>query len=136
MGGYTLEHLTGLSSELYVASYFAEQGYEVHWPLLTQSRADFVIEKDNVFQKVQIKTASWIKSGKYKYLQARLKSSNKYPRLYREDEVDFVVFKNNTDLWLAPFKDIEGLTSVCLAGTNPNYKNTSSLYDPQDWRIT
>lgn len=72
-------HITGLSNELKVANYYASLGYDIYWPLGTQSRCDFIVDKyDHLPKKIQVKTASWSKSGDAKYLQCRLISRNKY----------------------------------------------------------
>lgn len=129
------DHLTGLSNELYAASFFSRQGWEIYFPLATQSRCDFLIEEDRMFKKVQVKTASWSKSGKFKYLQVRLSSQGPVKRkFYEERDFDYIVFVDYPRIWIASFKDVEGKTSVCLDSTNPNYKIRDKSYDPDEWR--
>ena len=124
----------GLSTELYVASWYSEKGYAVYWPLSTQSRCDFIIEKDDVFQKIQVKKATWSKTGPYKYLQCRLKNRNKHASWYTEGDYDLIVFVDDQKrMWIAPFDEVNNLISVCLDGTKPGYKSRSDKYDPSFW---
>ena len=132
----TDKHKTGVSTELYVAHLLAEKGYGVYFPFLTQSRHDLVVSFDNLFFKVQVKTATWSKTGPYQYLQCRLVSRNKYRRAYTEDDVDIFVFVDDTKrVWMCSFDDLKGLTSVCLDSTNPKYR-PKKKYDSNKWRIT
>ena len=127
--------LYGLSTELYAASYFADLGYKIYWHMETQSRADFVIEKDGVFQKIQVKKATWSQTGPYKYLQCRLKSRNKCREWYSEGDYDLLVIVDKPRIWIAPFSEVNELVSVCFDGTKPGYKTRSKLYDPDKWLV-
>lgn len=130
------DHLTGLSSELYAASWFSRKGWEVYFPLATQSRCDFLVETKGAYKKVQVKTASWSKSGKFKYLQVRLSSQGPTKRkFYDETDFDYIVFVDYPRIWVAPFSEIEGKTSICLDSTNPEYKIRDKSYDPDSWRL-
>lgn len=125
---------TGLSCELLVASAYAAQGWAVYWPLHTQSRCDFLVEKEGDVRKVQVKKASWASVGAYKYLQCRLKSRNKHSCEYREGDWDEVVFVDDSQrMWRASWDEVKTLVSVCLDGTKPGYKTRSKLYDPTRW---
>lgn len=128
--------MSGSAAELYVAARLVDQGYTVLWPLMTQSRYDIVIEKDGVFQSVQIKKATASKTGGFTYLQARLSSRNKNSRpKYKEGEFDLFAFTDMDRIWIAPFKDLQGYTSVCLGSTNPNYK-PQTKYEAKKWLMT
>jgi PD-(D/E)XK endonuclease len=127
--------MSGSAAELYVAARLVEQGYTVLWPLMTQSRYDIVIEKDGQFQSVQIKKATASRTGEFTYLQARLSSRNRNSRpKYETGEVDLFAFTDMERIWLAPFTDLEGYTSVCLGSTNPRYK-PQTKYEASKWLI-
>lgn len=66
------EHLIGAAAELYVASRLVALGYAVYYPLVTQSKADIVIEKGGVFQKVQVKKATRSEANGHPFIQVRL----------------------------------------------------------------
>jgi len=130
------QHLTGSIHELKAASYFASLGYSVYWPLLTQSRCDFVIELEGVFQKVQVKTATQSYAGNFNYLQCRLKTRNKFGKVYKDGDFDIIVFIYEEKMWLALWEEVKGLVSVCLGSDNPEYKpRADKTYDPIKWRI-
>lgn len=116
-----------------MASQLGLQGYNVLWPLLTQSRYDLVVEKGGKFQRVQVKKATSSKTGPYEYLQARLSNRNKYSKpKYAKGEFELFAFTDMERVWLAPFDELEGCTSVCLGSTNPNYK-PSTKYEAAEW---
>lgn len=128
-------HLTGSIHELKAATYAASLGYSVYWPLLTQSKCDFIIEIDNRFSKVQVKTATNSKAGGYNYLQCRLRSRNKYGKEYKEGDFDIIVFIYEDQMWVANWEQVKGLVSVCLGSDNPNYKPREKEYDPNTWKV-
>ena len=131
-----IQHKSGLTSELKAASYFASEGYEIYWPMCTQSRCDFVVFKNEYFSKVQIKTATWSKTGEHLYLQCRLTNRNGYSTSYIEGDFDWIVFVDGDRMWVAGWDDVDGLTSVCLDCTNPDYKPNKKTYDPNSWLVT
>lgn len=131
-------HLQGLANELLAATHFAEQGYQVYFPMATQSKCDFVIERDNKLLKVQVKTAAWNRAGRYNYLQCRLVSRNQmgYKGFYQKGDFDVIVFISpEKRMWTTFYEDIEGLTSVCLDSDNPNYKIRTEKYNPSSWKV-
>ncbi len=130
-----IQHTTGSAAELYVASKLVGRGYTVLWPLMTQSRYDLVIDDDGAFSRIQVKKATESKTGAHKYLQARLSSRNKNskPR-YISGEFDFFAFTDMERIWIAPFDELEGYTSVCLGSSNPNY-HPQTKYDADAWLL-
>lgn len=128
--------IIGLTSELKVASWYSENGYSIYWPLSTQSRCDFLAERDGNFTKVQVKKATWSQTGPNKYLQCRLMSRNKHSRWYVEGDFDEIVFIDDANrMWRTTFDVVKDLVSVALDGTKEGYKTRSVLYDPNEWRI-
>lgn len=130
-----IHHMSGSAAELYVAARMVERGYTVLWPLMTQSRYDIAVEKDGKFATVQVKKATGSNNGTFTYLQARLSSRNKNSRpKYETGEFDFFAFTDMDRIWLAPFDELEGYTSVCLGSTNPKYK-PQTKYKAEEWLI-
>lgn len=126
----------GLSAELYVASWYADNGYTIYWPMSTQSRCDFLAERGSQFEKVQVKKATWSKTGSYEYLQCRLINRNKHSKWYEKGDFDVIVFVDDAHrMWRTTFEVVAGLVSVCLDGTKPNYTPKSTKYNPNEWRI-
>lgn len=130
----------GLAAELKVAAWYVAKGYELFWPATTQSRCDFVVKHPSeagLFRKVQVKKATWSTAGPYKYLQCRLENRNRYASRYEEGDFDEIAFTDGEDrIWIANFKDVDGLVSVCLDGTKPGYVTRSTRYDPSKWLVT
>ena len=141
MGGLS-NHRTGMATEYQAAAYYTSQGYTVCWPKESQSPYDFIVEKDGTFKRVQVKTPSWILSGKYSYLQSRLGSDKRGGHLttggckYKStcDEIIFIC-KESGDTWVFPIATISHTSNVCLATTNPNPNRTGRLYNPDDFKI-
>jgi len=132
----TIQHLSGVTAELFVAATFSGLGYNVLWPQSAQSRYDLVLEKGGDFTRLQIKKGTWSVNGRHKYLQARISTRNKSSKpLYVAGEFDFFAFTDLKKVWLAPFKELEDYTSVCLGSTNPKYK-PQTKYDANEWLLT
>lgn len=129
-----IRHRSGAAAELFVAAKLTEQGYNVLWPLTTQSRYDLVAEdNEGRFIKIQIKKATWSKTGKYEYLQARISGKNKQTNTpYKASDIDEFAFTDMKRIWFAVFAEVGNLTSVCLDSTNPNYK-PQTKYNAEAW---
>ena len=128
--------VSGVSSELYVAHRLTQLGYEIFFPLMTQSKADFLALKNGIVYKIQVKKASWSTTHQYKYLQARIhgKSKRNPDKFYTKDDVDLFAITDNERLWLIPFEEIGHQTSVCLDCTNPKYR-PQTKYNPKKWIV-
>lgn len=127
-----LKHQNGQQAELLVAARFAQHGFIVSKPWLTQCAYDLVVDGGGTLRTVQVKRATWSKSGPHSYLQARLDRGKK--RL--DSKVDLFAFTDGTDVWCAYASELRGMTSVCLSSTNPDYRAyTNKKYKPDEWRI-
>jgi hypothetical protein len=131
-------HVRGARNELLVADYFLSLGWEVYLPLLTQSRADLIISKGRRCRKVQVKTVTHVRTGKYTYGQARLSSSNeRQDKSYKVGDFDLIVFVDNKSncLYIATFDEVSGLVSICFGSDNENpRKEREKLYDVSKWK--
>ena len=100
------------------ATHYLRLGYLVFWPAVRAGPVDFVVDKlrEGLF-RVQVKTATWITSGTYRYLQARTRSSspNITPQSGHYDTV-FVV--HGEEMWEIPAKNINS-SNICLRGSRP-----------------
>lgn len=116
-----------------VAGYLALQGCEVFLPLKGQSRCDLIYLRDGVAVRVQVKTASRTRTGRFVYEQCRLVSDRRRhnkPTTYTETDVD-EIWIVGTHLWCFPISAVEGLTSVCLTSSNPAPRADAKSYDPE-----
>ena len=112
-------HYTGCASELKAAAYFLEQGYQVFMPTIQQGHIDFVILTEDGFKAVQVKTATWQKSGPNKYLQVRTQLTNKYKHLKPKDLYDILFCIKGNDAWIIPAESINS-TNLSLQNTGRN----------------
>ena len=128
------KHMKGAASELKAQQWFLENDYQVFTPVVQQGIADFVVYKDGVFSKVQVKTAYTMDSGEYNYLLVRLGRSQftrqgVKTRTYDPSNPDdcfdilFVVYENQ--LWFVPSDDIpDGKKTVYFNGPGRNGWNS------------
>ena len=126
--------MKGAASELKAQQWFLENDYQVFTPVVQQGIADFVVYKDGVFSKVQVKTAYTMDSGEYNYLLVRLGRSQftrqgVKTRTYDPSNPDdcfdilFVVYENQ--LWFVPSDDIpDGKKTVYFNGPGRNGWNS------------
>lgn len=115
MGNET--HFTGACSELEVAKRLAGMGYEIFFPVMTQSQIDLIAVRGSECLRVQVKTASKIKSGGFDYLQVRLQSrcsGSGYTRDYSETQFDKIAIVYGDNVWLCPWCEIYGTKSITL----------------------
>ena len=126
--------MKGAASELKAQQWFLENDYQVFTPVIQHGIADFVVYKDGVFSKVQVKTAYTMDSGEYNYLLVRLGRTGRQgrrtvTRTYDPSNSDdcfdilFVVYENQ--LWFVPSDDIpEGKKTVYFNGPGRNGWNS------------
>ena len=104
----------------------------VYTPLLGQSKADMVVDIDGVLTKVQVKKATWCKTGNWEQLQVRIQSTRS--RGYSDGDFDLLVVTDGAGLfWHVPYEETVGRISLHLATSNPNPKTSSKDYDPAEW---
>ena len=125
-----IRHQSGQEAELFVAFALAKRGRVISKPFLTQCKYDLVVEFDGEFSSIQVKRATWSRSGPHKYLQARLERGRK--RL--DTDVDAFAFTDCERVWVVPAEKLGGLTSVCLDCSNPDYRPYRK-YEPKEWLI-
>lgn len=112
--------LSGALSEMKVATYYTSLGHAVFWPSIRISPVDLIVEKNDGLARVQVKTATWIKSGTYSYLEARIRSSNKAVHA-QSGHYDTIMVCYEEELWEIPAKLVFS-SNICLRGTRPGRK--------------
>lgn len=119
--GLRPEHYTGAVSEYLAAAHFLKKGHQVYWPAVQQGPVDFVVDLGGTLKRVQVKTATWIEAGGYRYLQCRTRVTNKRQSASPADLYDILVVVHDASLWVIPAEEITS-SNIGLDGTNPNYK--------------
>ena len=97
-------HRQGKIMELKAVQIYFEKGYEIFFPITVPGKADFVAVKRGEALKVQVKKATWSRSGNNSYLQCRL--VDKYKRdapMYVDGDWDeLIVLSDDGGVWIAP----------------------------------
>lgn len=136
-GSYS--HIRGARNELIAADFFMSHGWDVYFPLMAQSRADLVVTKGSRVKKIQVKTITYCRTGKYLYKQCRLCTNNeRQDKFYKIGDFDYLLFVDNVDgsLYLAPISEVQGLTSVCFGSDNKVPRNgKKKTYDYESWKV-
>lgn len=114
--GLAREHYTGAASESLAAAYFLTRGYQVYLPAAQQSSVDFVVYKDGCYQAVQVKTATWSKSGPFRYLQCRVRNASG-----NLGHFDTLAVIGQSSIWLIPRDEIHS-SNLCLGGSRLGYQ--------------
>lgn len=87
----------GVIGELKAKTICLEKGYNIYESICDDVGVDFIIEKDNNFKKIQVKTATKI-TKKHNRLCFRLGNTNNEP--------DFFLCMFEQDYWCIPNKKI------------------------------
>lgn len=116
-------HSKGLANELKAAHHFAEQGWEVYFPLLTQSPHDLIVMRDQEIHPIQVKTAHWITVDDYRYLQVRLRKFRPVPQ-------SWLIAVYEKMMWNIPQLVWKESGSLYLNG------QMRAGYNSDDWKIT
>ena len=83
-------HYKGLMGELKFAIHLLEMGWQVYEPIDQNSRADYIIEKDGKFKKIQVKYCSLYKGC----LRIELEHPHRKTGPYQEEEIDEIAVYN------------------------------------------
>lgn len=104
-------------SKACVISKLLKKEFKVLTPISENSRYDLVIDKNNQFLRIQVKTIYWSKCTKCYQMQCC--SSQKNAKLkkrcrYTENEVDFIIGYNSESdkAYIFPIGDIDGRAHI------------------------
>lgn len=125
----TNEHYTGAENEYKAASWYLAKGYNVFWPAVQQSSADFIVEHpDRTLHRVQVKTATWSKAGAHSYLQCRTRIQNTQTKPSELYDILFVI--GGGAMWAIPASEISS-SNLSLNGTRAGYQGKWDRYRVQ-----
>lgn len=132
-------HDVGAVSELMVRGYLTSCGYETYGPDKLHARADLVYVKKGKPVRVQVKTATFSTTGKYRYEQCRLnkkgyKGALEKQTSYSAEDVE-EIWVVGTHLWCFPIELAGGRPSLFLSSTNPEPRCLRRDYDPNDFIV-
>ncbi|WWV91949.1 hypothetical protein [Escherichia phage PJNS034] len=133
-------HFKGAASEMKAAAHFLSKGYEVFFPAITQSAADFVVKSERGYEGVQVKSATPLKSGEANYLQIRLqgKPTPYATHNYLEGDFEHLVVVYGDMMWDFPWELVKDKTSMTFGRLNEDGTISTSGrggYNPEDYRL-
>lgn len=105
----------GAVAELEAALQFTKMGYEIYFPQLSQSKADFIaVSPEGVCNKIQVKKATENPTGSGTYLQVRIqgKPGNYSTREYVDGDFDYLVAVHELGMWSIPWECVKDLKSL------------------------
>src|SRR5687768_15430371 len=79
----------GNQSEAIVLSAYLKAGFTVSIPFGSGASYDLLVDSGSNIYKVQVKTA-WVSKGVIKYKCHRRQPKSESPRLYKENEIDYI----------------------------------------------
>ena len=123
------DHTKGTANELYVASYFLEQGCQVYFPAVPQGKTDLVVESnmDGSLCRVQVKTAFLNMSDGRGYVQCRTRTTNKQKTEPKDKYYDYLAIVDGREIWVIPANEI--------ASSNISLRSTAFPEKPYGWDI-
>lgn len=117
-------NIKGQLSEAKCLAKLIENGYAVYLPWNKDAKSDFIIERNEIFYRVQCKTARLSKDGTVllfstKFMHSRTKITSSYKGLVDK----FVVYSYELDtVYLIDLKDVDAENSAYLRITLPKKK--------------
>lgn len=138
VGGIS-SHFIGVASELKAGAFFAERGYEVYFPMSSQSRCDFIASCEGQTIKVQVKTITYDKVGTYTYAKARIGTDADRCSRYSHEDADVFFFVGVGEMYLIPTKEVVNRTCITFGNDNPNYKprprKGTDPFNPKQYQV-
>lgn len=95
-------HTKGAANELRVAEWFVRQGHQTYWPTIQQGGIDMIVDIHGQLYRVQVKSASWVKSADHYYLQCKMPIARSREKLH-----DLLVIVHEEELWVIPSSQID-----------------------------
>lgn len=110
----------GRAGLCFAIAYFGSNGWNVSLPLNDTQDYDLIIEKNNIFQKVQCKaTGCKNKNNTFYIVQLRSTGSHKIYGTVKDSSADLLfVLTKEKQMYLIPINEITQSTSLTL---NPDY---------------
>lgn len=129
-------HSSGLVGELKAATWFAEQGYEIYWPSLTQSAVDFIAAKGKEILRVQAKNAYWMQrpSGA-RYVQVTIRKGSGGFKTYTEEDCDIIAVVHEESLWIFPVYDVKNYKTLNICKAQDIRKSRAGTLDIEKYKV-
>jgi len=124
----------GYLGSLIVEQKLIRNGLNVFKPVIENGKVDMIIEKDNKYLRIQIKTVTVEKRNGYKSVPMRKMTHNKTEHkthLYTAEEIDYFVGVDleTEDVYMIPISFSQNYTSSISINKLKEYKNNFNLME-------
>lgn len=116
----------GYLGDLLVQKKFIEKGYNLFKPVLENGKVDLIVEKNNVYFKIQIKTIQTENNKKIIPLRKISHNMGEYKiKLYTKDDIDFFIGADieSNDLYILPISFSSKYTRSVSINNCQEFKN-------------
>jgi hypothetical protein len=120
----------GYLGSLIVEKAFIKNGFNVFKPVMENGKVDMIVEKINVYLKIQIKTIQFDRGSKKIPVRKLTHNKTKHTvTLYTSDMIDYFigVDLDTEDVYIIPICFSEKYKSSISLKTIPQYKNNFTL---------
>lgn len=106
----------------FAIAYYQQTGYMVSIPLVDNTNYDLIIEKNSVFESVQVKTTRVIKNNNYLVQLKKVRSNKTKNTISPMSKVDYLfILCDNGDKYSIPFNKLTSLNEL-RTSLYQNYK--------------
>lgn len=124
----------GYLGALIVEQALVRNGFNIFKPVLENGKVDMIIEKDNLYLKIQIKTVATEKRTGTKNVPVRKLTHSKTTHkthLYTSEEIDYFVGvdTDTRDIYMIPIAFSQKYSSAISVNTLSIYKNNFNLME-------
>lgn len=123
----------GYLGDLLVEKRFIEHGFNLFKPVLENGKVDLIVEKNNVYLKIQIKTVQYDKnSGKIPVRKISHNMGEYKIKRYTKEDIDFFIGADleNEDLYILPVEFSSKYASSISISSCQSYKNNFEQLEP------
>ena len=123
----------GYLGNLLVEQKFIENGFNLFKPVLENGKVDLILEKDNIYFKIQIKTVQDSRSSKIIPMRKISHNMGEYKvKLYSKEDIDYFIGVDleNKDLYILPISFSSKYTSSISIKSCKEYKNNFKQMEP------
>lgn len=128
----------GYLGQLIVEEEFIKQGWNLFKPVLENGKVDLIIEKDNQYLKIQIKTVQLENNKKIIPLRKISHNMGEYKiKLYTEKDIDYFIGVdiNTRDLYILPISFSSKYKRSVSVSNCIIYKNNFNQMEPSSRNI-
>lgn len=123
----------GYLGQLYVEEHFIKNGFNLFKPVLENGKVDLIVEKNNHYLKLQIKTIQKYKGNKTIPVRKISHNMGEYKiKKYDKNDIDYFVGVDleTTDIYILPIEFSSQYASQISISTCQKFKNNFKQLEP------